>query len=452
MKKSIIVLISALLLSGFSVCAMELKEDGKSSGNMELMLKAMSIIDDERNGFAPSNGSGYLIKLKYETSDVFTKNLRFGVGMYLNGDAGLIEWDEKSAPKYNKPAYGMVVDVDGESKAVMGELYVSYKSDYFKAKLGRQILNTPLTKIAVSLMPNFYEAYMLSSDIVDDFKLTAGHIQKISFGSRAMADWGLIGEKTGTAGVGLGGSGVLFEQAGGTLEQAKFYNIGVAAGKISTEGRSLIGIQYSGVDNMQANFWLYHSYDIADDYYAELIYNIPLSKSMKLKLSTQYLMQKDTGDSLAGEIDFNMFGVKVAFDAIKWGVYAAYNKSGDKDGTKGQYFNAWGADPAYTSTLFSRNAYRSDVDAYIVGAHYVIIKGLRLMINYANYGKSKTTVSNNSTSFASTDAYELDTILAYKPSKEWMLKIFNTRRLSEFDGYAFERRMNHYRVIASYSF
>jgi hypothetical protein len=113
----------------------------------------------------------------------------------------------------------MVVDVDGASKALMGELYIDYTNKYFHTKLGRQTIKSPLTVIKTSLMPNFYQAYMFDTKTVNGFKLTVGHIDKMSFGSRAMTDWGLIGEKTGTAGVGLGGKGVLFEQSGGDLEQ-----------------------------------------------------------------------------------------------------------------------------------------------------------------------------------------------------------------------------------------
>ncbi|MCK9455127.1 MAG: OprD family outer membrane porin [Sulfurimonas sp.] len=456
MKKAIKLSLAAALVGSAMLQAADIDINGYRGGTLDLMLKGMTVLDDKNNGFAPSNGSGYLIKLKYETPDVWVDGLKAGVGMYVNGDAGLTDWDKSSAAEgWDKGAYGMVVDEDGESKALMGELYLSYKHKYFDAKFGRQTLETPLTQIQTSLMPNFYEAYMLGTNAIDGLRLTAGQITKMSIGSRGAPDWGIIGEKTGTAGVGA----ELLSQ-GGTVEQAKFYNIGTIAGVDSTSGRTVVGATYTGVKNLQADLWAYHSDDIANDIYAELGYKIPVSEGMAVNLNAQYLMQKDTGDSLAGERDFKMMGAKIALGTKKWGMYAAFNSSGNEDlAHEGQYFNAWGADPAYTSSIFSRNAYRDNVDAYKIGGHYVIMKGLKFMMSYANYGKSDSTlggVTKTTGNTALEDAYEVDTVLVYKPSKEWMFKIFNARRLSEFNGRALastpERRQNHYRAIASYTF
>lgn len=458
MKRAIKLSLAAALAGSAMLQAASVDINGYRGGTLDVMFKGMTVIDDEKNGFAPSNGSGYLVKLKYESPDTLLDGLKYGVGVYVNGDAGLTNWDNNNAADgWDKGAYGMVVDVGGDSKGLLGELYLSYKNEYFDAKFGRQTLDTPLTKIQTSLMPNFYEAYMLGTNAIDGLRLTAGHITKMSLGSRAAPDWGIIGEKTGTAGVGA----ALLSQ-GGTIEQAKFYNMGTIAGLDSTSGRTVIGATYTGLENLKADLWAYHSDDIANDIYAEVGYKIPVSEGMAVNLDAQYLMQKDTGDSLAGERDFNMFGAKVSLGTKKWGVYAAFNSSGNKDnGTEGQYFNAWGADPAYTSSIFSRNAYREDVDAYKVGAHYVIMKGLKLMVSYADYGKSNSTLgqvtaTTKNANTALEDAYEVDTVLVYKPNKEWMFKVFNARRLSEFDGRALastpQRRQNHYRAIASYSF
>jgi len=459
MKKVIKLSLVAALAGSAMLQAADIDINGYRGGTLDVMLKAMTVISDDKNGFAPSNGSGYLIKLKYETPDVWVDGLKAGAGVYVNGDAGLTNWDNNNAADgYDKGAYGLVVDADGESKGLLGELYLSYKHDYFDAKFGRQTLDTPLTKISTSLMPNFYEAYMLGTNVIDDLRLTAGQITKMSMGSRTAPDAGLIGENTGTAGVGL--KNTQFVSMGGTYEQAKFYNIGTIAGLDSTSGRSVVGATYTGIENLKADLWVYHSDDIANDYYAELGYKIPVSEGMAVNLNAQYLMQKDTGNSLAGERDFNMMGAKVALGTKKWGVYAAFNSSGDENlAHEGQYFNAWGADPAYTSSIFSRNAYRDNVDAYKIGGHYVIMKGLRLMMSYANYGKSDSTLGGLTTTTVNTaleDAYEVDTVLVYKPNKEWMFRVFNAKRLSEFDGRALgvtpERRQDHYRVVASYTF
>lgn len=461
--------VAVLISSSVLLQAASVDVDGYRAGDLTLQFKGMSVIDDIKNGYAPSNGSAYLVKLKYETGEILTKGLSLGVGMYVNGDAGLTDWDLKKSPskggEWDKGAYGMVVDIDGKSKALMGELYLNYTNKYIHAKVGRQLLKTPLTVIKTSLMPNFYEAAMVDFKPLDNLKVTAGHMSGMSFGSRAAADWGMIGERTGTAGV---ASQLINDPANqysptpnmSLNKQAEFMSMSEAAGFGGSEGRSVIGLTYSGIKNLQADLWIYHAYDIANDFYGELKYKIPVAKGMAVKLGAQYLTQKDTGDSLAGEINFNMFGLKAAIGTKKWGAFVALNSSGDKNNAReGQYFNAWGADPAYTSSIFSRNAYREDVDAYKIGAHYVIMKGLKLMVSYADYGKSKTQQANIMASPGTNlhnNAYEVDTVLVYKPTKKWMFKLFNARRLSEYNNNTSAAtdgaRQNHYRLIASYTF
>lgn len=448
MKKAIKLSLVAALAGSAMLQAADVVIDGYRGGTLDLMFKAITVIDDESNNWAPAQGSGYLVKLKYETPDVWMDGLKVGVGMYANGDAGLTDWSSSGGDKY---AGGLVVDYGGDSKGLMGELYLSYKNEYIDAKFGRQELDTPLTQIQVSLMPNFYEAYMLGAKVADGLKLTAGHITKMSMGSRAATDYGLIGEGTTT-----GGAAVKFLVNGGTVyEQAKFYNMGEIAGYKDTNGRTVVGATYTGVKNLKADLWAYHSDDIANDYYAELGYNIPVTEDMAVKLNAQYLMQKDTGDALAGEKDFSMLGAKVALEGKKWGIYAAANKSGDEDSVATQkgYFNAWGADPAYTSTIFSRNAYRDDVDAYKIGGHYIIMKGLKFMVDYAEYGQSDTIIG---TLQATDDAYEIDIALNYKYDKNWFFRVFNSKRVSEYNGDLgsgiTERRQDHYRAVVAYNF
>lgn len=448
-------LLAAVVLLASEIFAADVKLDGKDFGEFHTAFKVISVLTDKRNGFAPSNGTAYLLKLKYETPSLLREGLKLGSGVYVNGDAGLTKWDENSAERgYNKGAYGLVVAPDGEDVGHLGELYVAYKSGIFSTKLGRQELDTPLTKIQISLMPNFYEAYMFGVTLFEDVKLTAGQITRLSYGSRAAADSGIIGENTSTAGA----IAALIRPTPGPIAQAEFYNIGTIAGTQNTDGRGVFGLRYEGLEDFRADVWFYRSYDIADDFYAHIAYDAVKYAKTKLTLETQYLAQNESGAAFAGEKDFALYGFKAAFDATSWGVFAASNHS-DKgaDPIAAQYFNPWGGDAAFTSTIFSRNAYRSGVDAYKVGGHYVLFKGLRYMLEYASYGKSDATLGNAAGKFALTDAYELDNILVYKPSKEWFFRIFHAYRVSEFDGWAVpgissERKMSHVRVIAQYAF
>jgi len=412
-------------------------------------LKAMHIISDKDNAWTPNNGSGYLGTLKYVTPEVLD-GLKFGAAFYINGDTGLTDWDSGK-----KNALGMFTAVEGQDKSELGQAYVEYKNEMLSFKGGRQILSTPLTKIQWSLMPNFYDAYMLATDKVKGFSFKLGHITRMSYGSRAATDWSLIGEKTKTAGV----ARPMETQSATGIVQAEFHSLAEGAGVTeNTAGMTVVGATYKGVKGLKISLYDYYAWDIANMIYADIDYKFPVVKGTKIALSAQYLQQSEVGDKLAGTLNYNLMGAKAKIGNKKWSVYAAYNQSNDKDNdgntfVKSGFLNAWGADPAYTSSLFSRNAYRQDVSAYKVGGHYTIMKGLKIIASYANYGKSKTLGYGGSNLVANNDATEADIILAYKPTKAWMIKVFNAIRTSEYDTSATaEKKMNHFRVVAWYNF
>ena len=449
-----------------------------SGGKVSGQIKAMHILGDKTNGFAPENGSAYLAKLKYVTPDLAVKGLKAGAAFYINGDTGLTKWDDAN----NKPAQGMFTgsdtysggnDLGGDTATLLGEAYLEYNSKMIDAKVGRQILNTPLTKIKWSLMPNFYQGAVATVKPLSGLSLTAFHTNAMSYGSRSAADFMLIGEGTGTAGV---VSKTEQQKPGGPRAQARFINFGEAtgistAGASDTSGMTAFNATYKAGKNLKISVWDYIVHDYANNLYADVTYKMPvMNKGTNLTIDAQYLKQSDDGSKYAGELDFTMYGAKAKVGNKKWSVYAAYNSSNNKTVTtpitptgggrySGGFFNAWGADPAYTSSLFSRNAYRQDVSAYKIGGHYTIMKGLKLMISHADYGKSKTEAASGGGDglaggeLGTTDATETDIVLVYKPTKAWMLKIFNAQRTSEYTEHAtLGRKMNHFRAVASYTF
>ncbi len=432
-------IVASFLLFGSSLYA-------EDFGIPKFGLKFMSVLHDKSNNYAPAQGSGYLVNVGYVSPDLFVDNLKVDLGFYANGDAGLTDWDSKHNKKY---AGGLVSKYGGGTKSVLGTLKVDYKSKYADIRLGRGELDTPLTKIQASLTPNFYEAYQLILKPFDGLELNIGHISKISFGARAATDFGLIGEG-GTTGGAIGPFNVNKPDA--KKEQSYFYNMGEAAGVTRTNGRSFAGLSYSGIKNFDASFWVYHSDKIVNDYYSELGCKMPLVDDLFVKLNAQYLKQKDTSAALAGQKDFTLYGAKITFGSKDWSLYLAANESKDSSVNDG-FFNAWGADPAYTSTIFSRNAYRDGVEAYGAGGEYMLLKNLKLLADYAHYSKSDTKVG---VLRANRSAYELDIGLNYKPTKELLLRVFNSQRVSEYDGLLAngvkQRRQNHYRAVVAYSF
>ena len=425
-----------------------------AGGEVSGQIKVMHILHDKTNNFAPADGSGYLGVLGYTTPDLGVNGLKANATFYVNGDTGLTDWDDSS-----KNALGMFTSPKGETNTLLGQAYLEYKSKIFDAKVGRQILNTPLTTIKWSLMPNFYEAAVATVKPVKGLSFTVAHMDSMAYGSRSATDFSLIGEKTGSAGV---TTPTVSQSPTSPREQAKFTNFGTAAGVgQETNGMTAYNATYKMGKNLKLSVWDYYAYDISNMIYADVSYKLAVTKGTKLSLNAQYLTQSEVGDELAGKLNFSLYGAKAKIGNKKWSAYLAYNQSNDND-TGGAFYNAFGADPAYTSSIFSRNAYRQDVTAYKIGGHYAIMKGLKVIVSHADYGQSKTAgwKSPGGTLSAVTDATETDIVIAYKPTKAWMLKIFNAIRTSEYDGATYsrsganggEKKQNHVRMVASYSF
>jgi hypothetical protein len=290
----------------------------------------------------------------------------------------------------------------------------------------------------------------------------------MSYGARAATDWGLIGEGTPTGGAGLDPREESPQPNG--IRQGRFYDISQAAvgqNAPSTTGITLLNAKYSGVENLTLNAWNFYADDIANSVYLDGDYVIPVkSLKSKVKISAQYLRQRGVGDEITvtptsgplntrTSLDYSMLGAKVALGNKKWSVYGAFNSSsGDT-----YFFNGFGGDPAYTSTIFSRNAYRENVDAWKIGGSFSPIKGVKLMAHYADYGQSDTLGYGGLNVPSQTDAKELDLIAVWKPNKEWLLKAFYADRTSEYNGATppsgpggSDKTQEHFRVIAQYNF
>ena len=434
--------ILALSLMSSSLYAAGSSKKAENKGKLDFSIKAMTILAGDDNGYDPNDGTSYLLTLKYLTPA--WNNLKFGVGMYSAGDLfNLTDFDTE------RVARGMFVTDDGSEKTQLGQAYLDYNPGKFRLFGGRMDYKSPLTTITSSTIPNFHTVYGASTTAIPKTKLGIAQITQMSFGARSMTDFGLIGEGTKSAGAAIKTS---------LLGQAEFHDISettLGAGAKDTDGITVLSAEYNGIKNLKLAAWDYYVDDIANNVYLQADKVIPL-KGKKIKLSGQYLNQSDTGDKLAGDLDFSMLGVKAALGTKKWGTFVAFNKSsGDT-----AMLNAWGGDPGYTSSIFSRNEYREDVSAVKIGGKYNIRPNLTISGGYTDYGQSNTkapakvlAVSPTGLVSPRTDATELDLAVTWKPRKKMMLKLFHAKRTSEYDGSNNkDLTQAHTRLIASYKF
>jgi len=424
-------------------------DDGKLHGYTRLH----HIFDGEPNGFDKNTGSTVGLGLKY--GETLGKHLAIGGEFYGVTETGFNNHDKTVAL-----GQGMGESKTDHAIGNVSGLHFTLKNLPAKSKVtwARSQFKSPMTKIQITHVPNMYEYLRADTDFLSG-NLSLSWISEMAYGSRSAADFGLIGELTGTAGMAVSP----FSESPVSLKRGEYNTISeTVGGKVNSSGIAVLGYEKK-MGALNLNLWDFKVDNILNNFYVEADYKFGLGKGKALILSGQYLDQKmDTtalnaanGNSYGGAF----YGVQAKLKYDKLVLTAGYNKKDDEGGL----YNAWGANPGYTSSIFSRNEYRDNVSAYKGTAVYNFAKNLKLIVSHANYGQSDMVTSGklkNGTGYklaSTTDATETDIVIVYKPKKNISLKLFNANRTSEFDGAVgagktFEKNQNHTRLIANYSF
>lgn len=432
MKKSLLSLVAASILAVPAMAEeVKVKKDPKAS-SVAGMVKMMHILSDNDNTFSRQSGSAFLMNIKYKSE--VKNNLRFVTNYFTVADTGLTDWT------VTKPARGMFVNGStgqGEEVSLLGEVFAEYKTKEMSATLGRQIWKSPLSEIKWSMMPNFYQGATYKQKAGKDLSIHAAHMTHMSYGSRSLTDFGLIGESDAQAKT-TAGAGALAK-----TNQASFETFGLLAGVADTDsaGMTAVGLDYKINDEITVRAWDYYTHALENKIFADVKYAKKMGKKTKLIAKAQYLSQSVDYTGITGQTktsDFSMTGAQLAYKSPAFKVCASMNQASSGD----SMLNIYGTDVAYTSMIFSRNAYRDNVTATKFGASVKLMKGLTLKVAQASYSKSNLTN-------AVQDASETDIVLVYKPNKKTMFKIFNAQRTSELQS---ANKMNHVRAVAFYKF
>lgn len=432
----------ALALVSQNAMAKNITVDGDNRGDLDLMVKVMHVVDGKDNGFDPNYGTATLLKMKYTSPE--WNGLKFGLGFYSVGEL-IGPNNADSDDSKPKPASGMFANTTDSMESILGEAHLNYKRDAFSAFAGRMMFDSPMTTSAVSTLPNFHTAFGGDYQISESLKFGIAQITQIALGARTVTEFGLIGEGGISA-----GTTVKPILAGGTYEQATFLDINemTEGGSNNNNGINAMSLNYKPSKATNIDVWNYYADNITNTFYVEASQGYPLANKSKVKVMAQYLNQTDIGDftsTKVSEIDYNLFGLKAVYAAKGWSAYAAVNQSsGDTE-----MLNAWSGDPAYTSSMFSRNAYRENVTAYKVGGMYKFTPAWMLSASYANYGQSDTDVGALT---PSTDATEINAVLTWKALKSTTLKLTHSTRTSEYDTATTDRTQSHTRLVGVWKF
>ena len=169
-------------------------------------------------------------------------------------------------------ARGMFLTDDGAQKGQLTNVDVTFASKKIYAFGGRAQIDSALTKNTYNLVPNSYTALMAGAKPIEGLDISLGQTTQMSFGTRAMTDWGFIGEGTGSC-----GAAQLSSQKG--LGQAKFFNLGqIALGSKAdnVSGMTVASIKYTGLPHTKLGLSNFYVQNIADNVSFDVDAKIPL--------------------------------------------------------------------------------------------------------------------------------------------------------------------------------
>ena len=413
--KFILIMISSILLSGVinaqekQVEAKEESKWGKLEGQIRLYhVFSPAYIKSGRTTDNTIEGSTIGGHLRYITPEF--SGFGATTAVYYARGTGLND-------KYHEDsimAAGRFFTSNYSPKAVLGEANVHYKDKTHHAIAGRYKVNTPITNAIFTYMPHMYQAFQYTNSALDLTKVTFMQIEKMAYGNRSPVEFGLIGERTRTGGVAQPG-----HDTRGDFIDIEEQTLGVSNTK--TNGVTGLGIENTSIPDTKLRLWDFYGHDIMNMLYVDATYK---PKDASYSLAGQYLRIDSVGDELALKPTFMdstsayVVGLKATLKYSKAFFYLAYNHSGDS-----RLFNPWGGDPAYTSSFFSKNAYRANVDAYKLGFNYQLLDNLKLITSHAEYSKSTTPgtfapLDKGDLKLPENDAFESAFLLSYNPFKK----------------------------------
>ena len=386
------------------------------------------IVNNNRNSLAMGGYIGYKTPTFNGFSAVIAAYGTYGFDIH-DEDADIL-----GTASYDPSLYGDAFD----NYAFIGQAYINYAFGNTNIKVGRQRLDTPLAGADdARMLPNLFEAAVVSNTDIQDTTLILAHVTKESVGTFGNV-YGAPSALSLQSGYGLG------YKEGTSGEFADMGVIALGEGT-NTDGVTAGAVIYKGIEGLNLQAWDYYAHDILNAIYLQADY-----KLSTVKLSAQYINESDVGDALAGSVDSNYWAVKAGTSFGGLSGYAAYSQTADSDNASmnGGILTPWGGMPAFTQGMVTRHMFFSDTDAWKVAGSYKFSDlGIKASVYYVEFdvGQSNT----------------------YKPGQAWTasesgfdiqydvaaVKGLNLRFRANFPrDFAPGLDWDEYRVIANYNF
>ena len=383
-------------------------------------------------------------KLKFETADF--KGLNFGTAFYTTN--GFANASDKTNYKKVDPT---LLGENNEGYSIVGEAYLQYKYGKTAFKAGRQKLDTPMAgSDDARMLPNLFEAYVLSNTDIADTTLIAAHVTGFAQGTFGRAyNGGVLAATSGYSAV----PGNLDTGNVGSFENMGNYAVGK-----STDGVSVAAATYSGVKNLKLQLWDYYAHDIVNIVYGQADYSWTclLSDSVHPFAAAQFIKENDVGKKYAGNLEGTYWGAKFGAKVENFTAYIAYSQADSNDAgqaaTQNAIITTWGGMPAFTQGMVTRHMFMAGTKATKIAASYNF-KNLGADLSTAVYYASFDMDANSGYGIART-ATEPGFDVTYKPE---LVKNLNLRLRGNFprkfaESGAGDTGWNEYRFIVNYNF
>ncbi|OHE08672.1 MAG: hypothetical protein A2513_09230 [Sulfurimonas sp. RIFOXYD12_FULL_33_39] len=280
-------------------------EESKEANNISEMFSNSHVSGEIRLGYVnqdnedttKNKNSAAGGHLSIETAPF--NGVSFGTAFYTTNRLGSKDDDSQGTSLF---------DSNDEGYTILGQAYINVSLGKTNLKIGRQQIDTPFADSDdIRMMPNLFEAYVLSNSDIEDLTLTAAHVNRWS----------------------------------GIDATEKFEKL-VSGGN----GAVMLSAVYSGIKNSELSAWYYDIDNLTKITYLEANTALNLSENVELNLAAQYA---NFSQYTTTNIDGSAWGVsaELGLKSIGTTFCTAYNKASNDSGKS--LSNGFGGGPFMTS-------------------------------------------------------------------------------------------------------
>jgi len=304
-------------------------------------------------------------------------HLKFETGELSGISAGAAFYTTHRLAKNNAQdvATNLFDQTSGDGFSILGEAYLKASRNNTTFVAGRQQIDTPFADSDdIRMIPNLFEAYVLTNTDLKETTLVVAHLKK----------WAGVDAPT----------------------QESFKDL-----VPNSDGTTMVAAVYEGIENSEISAWYYNIDKLTRIFYLEGVTELALNDDFSLEVAAQYANFSEDGTT---GVDGSVFGLSadLGIKSIGVNVVAAYNGASSDAGKS--VVNGFGGGPYMTSMDEMTIDGLNDAKAYMVGISKEF-DDFTLSYNYGNFQEDSSMAEVDESNFVAEYAYndKLNFVLMY---------------------------------------